>query len=312
MAINLGAEARKLFQPIDVGRAAVVGDDGEIVDWASLKTYRYLRLGMVIVVVALAAAIVLEHRKAGCFQESISAYYFTPARSVFVGALIAIGVSLIVIKGSTAFEDGCLNVAGMLAPIVAFVPTTDVGVCWSEDPGRSPLNPDGTLAPWVKANVDNNVGALLIAGAVALVAAVVIATIAAKVDRKPVLDSARRLDAGTVIGLVATLVLILVGTALLWWWDGFATGSHGIAAGVMFGFLALAAVGNGVQGLRATPRSSWGGWYLAVGVVMAVVAVALQLPRDWDHRILVLEIVEVALFVAFWVIQSFERWRRTV
>ena len=40
---------------------------------------------------------------------------------------MAIGFCLIVIKGSTAWEDTCLNVAGMLAPVVAVVPTSDAG-----------------------------------------------------------------------------------------------------------------------------------------------------------------------------------------
>jgi len=307
MAVNLEAHARKLFEPIFSERTVEMGAEDRR-DLAALKTYRYLRIGMVLVVVALAAAVVLERREAGCLQTSISAYYFTPARSVFVGGLIAIGVSLVVIKGSTAFEDACLNVAGMLAPIVAFVPTTDVGACWSVEPQASPLNADLTLAPWAVANVRNNVGALLIAGFLAHAVGATIATI----ERRDVLAVARVGELGTRIGLLASLVLLVIGTALYWWWDGFATGSHGIAAVVMFVFLALAAVGNGVRGMRASTRSRYGPWYLGVGIAMAVVAIATQIPRDWDHRVLVLEALEVVLFVVFWLIQSRERWHRTV
>ena len=65
------------------------------------KTYRYLRIGMVGMVVFLATSLVIEAAKADCLQTSISAYYYTPVRSVFVGGMIAIGLCLIVIKGST-------------------------------------------------------------------------------------------------------------------------------------------------------------------------------------------------------------------
>ena len=47
-------------------------------------TYRYLRAGMVVVIVMLVAAIVIDSLPTGCWQESISAYYYTAARNVFV------------------------------------------------------------------------------------------------------------------------------------------------------------------------------------------------------------------------------------
>jgi len=90
----------------------------------AVKSYRYLRLSIVVVVLALMASVVIERSHVSCWQESISAYFYTPVQAVFVGALVAIGVSLIAIKGSTDREDVLLNLAGVLAPIVAFVPTS--------------------------------------------------------------------------------------------------------------------------------------------------------------------------------------------
>ncbi|MBA3654232.1 MAG: hypothetical protein H0W70_08560 [Actinobacteria bacterium] len=57
----------------------------------------------------LAVSILLEHHNVvgGCWQTSISAYYYTPVRAVFVGALMAIGLSLIVIKGSPWRRSRC-------------------------------------------------------------------------------------------------------------------------------------------------------------------------------------------------------------
>ena len=47
-----------------------------------IKTYRYLRIGMIGAVVLLAASIGIERSKVDCWQTSISAYYYTPARAV--------------------------------------------------------------------------------------------------------------------------------------------------------------------------------------------------------------------------------------
>ena len=43
---------------------------------------------------------------------------------MFIGALCAIGALLIVYKGSKDTEDVLLNLAGILAFVVAFVPTS--------------------------------------------------------------------------------------------------------------------------------------------------------------------------------------------
>jgi hypothetical protein len=99
----------------------------------AIKTWRYLRLAMIALVVGLAAAVIYEVARRGgdCVQTSISAYYYTPARAIFIGALIAIGACLICLRGSRDWEDILLNVAGMLAPVVALVPTPAPGVCES-------------------------------------------------------------------------------------------------------------------------------------------------------------------------------------
>ena len=96
----------------------------------ALKTYRYLRLGMVAVLAALAISVVLElWNTSGCLQRSISAYYYTPTHAVFVGALVALALAMITLLGNTPIEDAFLNLAGLFAPVVAFVPTSDANYC---------------------------------------------------------------------------------------------------------------------------------------------------------------------------------------
>lgn len=117
----------------------------------------------------LAPSIGIEIAKAGCAQTSISAYYYPPVRSVFVGAMFVVGLALIVYKGRSPWEDNWLNLAGMLSPVVAVVPTTDIGTCRSV----APL-PADTLPAWVAPSIDNNLWALWISGVAGLVVAVAV------------------------------------------------------------------------------------------------------------------------------------------
>ena len=58
-------------------------------------------------------------------QNSISAFYYTPARGLFVGTVVAIGVAMMAYRGYTRGENMLLNSAGTLAIVVALVPTVD-------------------------------------------------------------------------------------------------------------------------------------------------------------------------------------------
>src|SRR5262245_39332576 len=119
----------------------------------AVKTYRYLRLSIVVVVLSLMASVLIERAHVSCWNESISAYFYTPVQLMFVGALIAIGVSLVAIKGCTDGEDVLLNLAGVLAPIVAFVPTS---------PPANACSSVAVVAGDPKPYIDNNVLAFAI------------------------------------------------------------------------------------------------------------------------------------------------------
>ena len=45
------------------------------------KSYRYLRIAMAGLLIALAAAVFYQSSQQGSFLASVSAYYYTPARS---------------------------------------------------------------------------------------------------------------------------------------------------------------------------------------------------------------------------------------
>lgn len=291
-------------------------------DIAARKTYRYVRLGMIAAVVLIGASVWKEQLDAPgtCWQTSISAYYYTPVRAVLVASLAAIGLSLVVIKGTTTAEDICLNVAGMLAPVVAFVPTSDHGRCWSIEPVPLPTidDPagDDPLAGWVLANIDNNVQALLFAGLVAFTAAGVIAGAAMVVgkDRRARQQALRRLRTayrGTAIGLGIAAVFLAAGAWLYYEHrGGFVEAAHASSAFAMFAFLAGASAANAWDAHRKR-RRLYPSLYALIVVVMAGTA-GLLLHPDWDHKVLVVEILEIVWFAALWIVQTRELWHTTL
>jgi hypothetical protein len=86
-------------------------------------SYRYLRIAMVGLLLALAAAVFYQSSQQDSFLASVSAYYYTPAQAAFVGALIGLGASMIALQGMTPPEDMFLNLGGIFAIVVAIVPT---------------------------------------------------------------------------------------------------------------------------------------------------------------------------------------------
>ncbi len=267
----------------------------------SIKTYRYLRLAMPSLVLLLLAALTIEWFAGGrrCVQESISSYYYTPAQGVFVGALVAIGAALVVIKGNTEAEDVLLNVAGMLAPVVAFVPTVHVGEC------RSVAVPVFDTS----ASIVNNIGALLVMGAAGVVATGFVAH-AERVSGRTGLRS----RAGLV---TAVLTLVVVATGYVWARPTFLVKGHYVAALVMFVCIVAVVVMNaqalgesrenaGVKRARAYLNR-----YAAIATLMVgslVVMIGWRWATGWQHALLWIEGVLIVLFAVFWCVQTHELW----
>lgn len=279
---------------------------------AAIKTYRYLRVAMALLALAIGVSVLIEWWNTSndegilgrCALGSLSAYYYTPVRSIFVGCLLAVGICLIVIKGSDApligsrwvTEDDALNVAGMLAPLVALVPT---GHPSSADSGSEyfrcmsvPFVPFDT-AP----NIKNNILVLIVVGVLGLAIAFRVAPVDAK---------ARTLSREAVVGLGTAGTVLVVGTA---WYrfstDTFLSRAHGVAAVAMFFALGCAVAGNVRHSANVEASRGFRYWYLAIVVAMAAAgAVFFAFYGTWPHAILWLEVVEIGLFAAFWLIQS--------
>lgn len=155
------------------------------------KSYRYLRLAMVGLLLCLVVAVIVQTKNQGWdFLGSVSAYYYTPAQAFFVGGLIGLGACMIALKGTTLVQDIALNLGGAFAVIVAIVPTgrhvdeqAAVNAC--EEAGTPLLTEKASteldcptppaLEDATTANVDNSLWALIVVGAFALGAAYVVA-----------------------------------------------------------------------------------------------------------------------------------------
>ena len=262
-------------------------------------------------------SILEEDRRRGihCFLGSISGYYYTPVHSVFIGVMVAIGVTLVVIKGRTVIEDVCLSLAGMMAPIVAFIPTSDdvQGVCRPQMLHLGHYEP-ATGSPVVPASISNNLHAFVFAGYVAIALVLI-----AFVIQRRVSESVAEYTIGTWISLAAGLALVITASILLHWGYGWVLDGHARAACAMFLFLAIAAGANSLFGFKYQHTNKiYASIYGFVGLAMIVSGVLFVAARVHDrsslngHLVLCIEAVEIGLFVVFWAAQTVERWNQTV
>ncbi|QIG45323.1 hypothetical protein G5V58_23500 [Nocardioides anomalus] len=263
---------------------------------STTKTYLYLRVGLVGLAVFLGAALVLEIALGdGPWLDSISAYFYTPVRNVFVGTLCAMGVCLIALKGrDRPREDLMLNLAGMCAPLVALCPT--------------PL--DGRVPASYVPGVENGVGALLVVGALGVVFAAW--TVRRGADA-----------AGDLVALAASGGGVLaVGLWFALDRSSFLDYAHYAAAVLMFGLVVAVALVNAAQveefvaaggtltmGAATTFRRLYRAIASAMGVVLggALVLGVVYLvsgAEPFAHWVFVVEALLLALFTAFWVLQT--------
>ena len=270
------------------------------------KTYRYLRVGIVAMAVLLAASVVIEivFGSDEGILDSISAYYYTPVRGAFVGSLVAVGLGLVAIKGREGAEDVMLNLAGMLAPLVALVPTPISRTVSGFEVDQRTV--PAVLVPYV----ENNVSALIVLGVVGFTFAWTTVAKSGSRQRRDVLG----LSAGAVL-LVGLAVWFGVGRS------SFLEYGHYAAAVPMFGLITAVAVVNARHAREAALTSrlgpatyrrayaaiAWamGGIIVVAGLVFALETAGLSPFVSWLFWV---EVFLLALFAAFWVFQTVEHW----
>jgi hypothetical protein len=310
------------------------------------KSYRYLRLAMVGLLLCLAMAVAYQSLRQGSLLGSVSAYYYTPAQAFFVGGLIGLGACMIALRGTNIVEDVALNLGGVFAAIVAIVPTgrdadyraavracREAGTPLLTDKASTGLDCPTVqaLADATRANVDNNLFALLVVGFLALLLSLVVArrdgTLTPRAD-----EDARKnfwRGFGVALGLWAALLIARL-ASLQWVIDN----GHWIAAVLLFACIFVVAVANArrveterygdgsqsavkesldaARGLIAPRRRGDRRYIWIARLMLLVAAVTIALWRFSDLSLFWVEASVFVLFMFFWTVQTFELESRQV
>ena len=265
-------------------------------DNSARQTYLALRFAMLLLTAMLAVSIVLQVVVADsfCVLESISAYYHTAARNVFVGALCAIGVCLIVYRGNLDEENVALDYSGFMAFVVAFVPTeydracTAAGVPSPTDPGLADA-------------AANNVLAVLVIALVAALAAWRVPWLRPK-EGAP-------LSRFATSAVTVTLVLLVAGFLIFFLQrDLFVRKGHATAAVLLFAGI-IVVVGINARDFAAKRGVSlWWNRYtvMAVAMTVSVVGSVVLYLFGVPYAVLVVEALLIGEFAVFWGMQTAE------
>jgi hypothetical protein len=309
------------------------------------KSYRYLRLAMVGLLLCLAAAVAYQSLRQEDLLGSVSAYYYTPAQAFFVGGLIGLGACMIALKGTNIVEDVALNLGGVFAVIVAVVPTgrsadyeaarnacREAGIPLLTEKASTGTGPDcptvQALADATRANVDNNLFAVLLVGALALVLSLVVAR-SDGTFKPQAAERAKNFRLGFGVALGLWLAILLARLASLEW---VIDNGHWIAAVLLFVCIFVVALANArrvekeqspdqsgdgslsaaqeslaaASGLFARRRRGDQRYILIARLLLAVALVTIGLWKFTDFSLFWVEALVFLLFMAFWTAQTFE------
>jgi hypothetical protein len=284
--------------------------DPATTDGSLERTYRYLRLAIAGTVLVIAIGTVSATVTDGLLG-SISAYYYSPARNALVGALFVVGIGMLALSGRGA-PRALLDAAALFAPLIAIIPTP-VGP--DEIPGlQVDCDPRPRCVPSiVDADLQNGIHVYLGFGAVAFLAAAIIAILGARRRGTRV--------SGGVIGSLASSGLLLLVLLLAWVLvpDVVVATGHVVATIAFFLLVATIVVGNAIPRLahvwrdpgEAAPPTWMAISYGIIGVALAVdlALFGVAIGTGWFEgaaipSVFLIEFVALGLFAAFWVLQT--------
>ena len=259
------------------------------------RTYRYVRLTILAATLLLAVAVAVEEVVEGSLP-SLSAAYYTPAGPMFVAGLFVVAAAFVALSGRSV-EQGLLDVAAILALVIAVVPTTVEGeVC-----GASVRCVPPTVVPTV---VNNGIA----------VASVVLVGVGAGILLSLVQGT---ISPGVIV--TASAVVVLVGGLGAWALvapGAFLSFAHNVAAVGFFALIGAVAAIAAWRPQRAPQRFRPAYAAVAVGILIALIGLAATLvlavggvdvmrPVPW---VFLGEATALVLFAAFWLLQTVELW----
>ena len=284
---------------------------------AELETYRTLRLGMVAGGLLLGTGVVSYIISiGGRIPQSVSATFYTPIQTIFTGTLILVGLALVAVKGRPGWENTLLDVAGVLIPMVAFVPTP------VQDATCVPAGKDCVPLPLVE-GVGLNVGAYLALGLVALGYLWL---------RRLLEGQNEEWDGPTTRGVMAiTAVWVLIAAIFFLARPQFLQFAHYASAISFFVILGVVVFINAsytapIDPAIDKPASWYRGWYRVIGWLMVGFAAfgalvfAVTGTQNFVYTgtpspfpvIFWVEVVLLTLFILYWILQTSELWNQTV
>lgn len=302
-------------------------DDGypEVLE-ALKNSYLYLRISLVGVVAAIFIAIAstpAEYKPEGAgILRSISHYYYTPARIVFTAALCGAALALISLAGR-GVQNYLLDVAALLAPLIAFIPTrtlrtevgeaAELGSCVAGWPARSDCIPRDQLA-----FVELGFYVWALFAAVGMLLALIRGLLKLRPGRT-------REPLWYWIALIVGVGILIL--YLSWWrtdaFVGLQLWGHITAAGTFFILIMLVAA---IEAIRQAfspnvrkpaylPRRAYAAIYailaitLVADVVTAIVVLASLSGAQQGDAIFWIEVIGLLAFALFWSFQTLEHAR---
>lgn len=275
-----------------------------------LTVYREVRIGMVVVMVMLIAAVVAERISAPHYQpnsdihwqSALSEYYYTSAHSIFIASLLALSTLFFAYKGRNDTEDALLTLAGVCTFTAALVPQNfPVHVVGNTD--LAGYNPKPNIVPNIIA-----IGVALAFGWF----------LTWRLYRRSRIPRSQR-SAGGTLSLYFLRLVVAVGVISLIIPRSrgvFLDHAHG-AAGVLMlsSFIATAFCTAYVVGKqRDVPHWQryhrfyrWVAWVM-LATFVAVIIVHFTLQDRWRLWILWLESLLILQFAVYWVVQTIELW----
>jgi hypothetical protein len=255
----------------------------DLVSTSTQRTYRYVRLAIVGAVIALAAAIVQVSVTLGPLA-SISAAFYTPARTVFVGALFAVALAFVALSGRS-LERVLLDYAALFAPVVAIVPTP---IATGEVPGMVVACRARCVPAIEIPGVVTGMTAFTVIGVIGVATALVLAVVQGR------LGAASLVSMGVAAGIVVGLAAWAIGSPSTFLSDG-----HLVAASGFFTMIAGAAAVASIAA-RGTWRLLYG--IIAAGIVLDLLWLVLR------REVFAGEAVAIVLFGGLWIAQTVQNW----
>lgn len=305
-----------------------------------IETYRHLRLVMVAAAPAILVAIATVWNAGYAGLPSISHYYYTPARIVFVGALVTAAAALLALSGRGA-QRGWLDLAALFAPLIALVPTR---IANGEVPGWDAVCPSDTECIPAEAYASIATGvAVWFVFAVLVIGYGVLAALLRRTGRDALAAQVPRSARATWTPLVAGAVIVVV-AAIAWIWarETFLDRAHFVSASLFFVIITIVALGQARRmNLEPDPSPPAGWWHrllrrlrreiawlprifttfpgwiaflLAADIVTGLLVLLLDLtaPITIGERaigtVFLVEAVALALFTVFWGFETVRKW----